>query len=246
MATTVQEQVVKERPIIFSGEMVRAILSGTKTQTRRVVKWPKRVPQDLKCASDCKGVLFDKATPGLMWGVTPGFHVPCLDGASQRYRNPWNWPNVMTRLWVREASAVLPRSLHPASVLSTQADRILYAATTAPDDYAPAHWASPVLMRREFSRITLEITEVKVERLNEITNEDATAEGICPEPQPCGMERDHAAMFAKGWDKLNAERGYAWDSNPWVWVVKFKVIQPTSTGREDASVAQENALVGIT
>lgn len=182
-ATTAQVQ-VKERPIPFTAEQVRATLEGRMTQTRRVVKFPEPPPSDLKCASDCQGVLYEQAFPGVVWGVTPGFFVPCVDGAQQRWRNPWNFPNERTRLWVREAWR------HQAyGGLQTEAGergeiKVRYVATDekyrrdysadayfmADHRYRTSAWAtkSQTCMPRWASRLTLEITNVRVERLEDL------------------------------------------------------------------------------
>jgi len=78
-------------------------------------------------------------------------------------------------------------------------------------------------MFRKDSRITLEITEVRVERVQEITEEDAIKEGMPPEQQP--YDAPPAMRFAHLWDSLNAKRGFDWGTNPWVFVISFKVIK---------------------
>jgi hypothetical protein len=220
---------MKERPIIFGAESIKAILSGAKTQTRRVVKWPNPVPNYLKCATDCKGVLFDKAFPDLLMGVTPGFHIPCLDGAAQRFRNPWGWPSTQTRLWVRETW----RSYDLDGTLAGAKKTLRYRADR---EEAMITWKSPIHMPRWASRITLELTDVRAERLQDITEEGAKAEGVS-EPAPvhgrwCDPARgreghwSYRKPFSEGWDLLNKARGFGWDKNPWVWVLTFTPAPP--------------------
>jgi hypothetical protein len=113
------------------------------------------------------------------------------------------------RLWVREEWAMVD-------------DKVIYRADSGADasqrDWRPA-------LTRAASRLTLEVTRVRVERLQEITLEDINLEGtpdtLDPRLRPFGTRREQYQRF---WDSLNAKRGYAWDKNPWVWVVEFKVV----------------------
>ncbi|MEA4865332.1 MAG: hypothetical protein VB088_08040 [Sphaerochaeta sp.] len=177
---------MKERPIIFSGESVRAILDGRKSMTRRVVN--QRVLERLKFSPS--GELlgsFDELHPE--WGM-----YPTVDDAPYQ---------IGDRLWVREAFA-FPR---------------IYKADSNLSDLK---WKSPMFMSRLMSRLTLEITDIRVERLPDITNDDARAEGIIPE-----IIAGHAyylGEFHDFWNSLNAKRGYPWESNPWVWAISFKVV----------------------
>lgn len=188
----------KERPILFSGEMVKAILDGRKTQTRRVIKmpnWIKRLGGDL-----------EKGFPDKAFGVTPCLQVPCLvDGSVQRLRNPWEWPEP-SRLWVRET-------------FQPYGDGFAYRATPAVPENA--NWKPSIFMPREASRIDLEITNVRVERLNDITQRDCIREGIAPhDGVRDGVERD---TFVELWDEIDGKK-HPWSSNPWVWVVEFKKV----------------------
>ena len=217
---------MKERPIIFSAPMIRAILSGVKTQTRRVVK----VPQWLERQSpDMKQAFADKA-----FGVTPCLQVPCADGSVQRLRNPWHWPEP-SRLWVRETFA-------PCLGGAEGPDNpTLYRADNESGHYERLTWKSPIFMPRWASRITLEITNVRVERLQEISEADAKAEGAVYHDNGLNQfkqKREGWSMtgetdwnkclgtarfaFGNGWNSLNAKRGYSWASNPHVWVIEFK------------------------
>ena len=168
---------IRERPIIFSGEMVRAILDGRKTQTRRVIK-----PQRDYC---------------------------CL------YGKPGD------RLWVRETWCL-------GDDLDGN-EAIYFRADAPPGDYI---WSPSIHMHREASRITLEVTDVRVERVQEISADDAEAEGIPTHVVEHTFRKcyrgagERAAKrieyFSRLWDNLNAKRGYGWDANPWVWVVAFR------------------------
>ena len=224
---------MRERPIIFSAPMVRAILAGTKTQTRRVVK-PRKDP-DYGC----------ELSPGEIAGDE---HIARLC--------PYGQPG--DRLWVREAFRLISGfdTDSPARVGERCLDAgyrtawapIRYEADCALRDWkhvgTPPHDGPPLAgklrpgihMPRWASRITLEITEVRVERLQDISEADAWAEGCTPgvlnahgEPFPADVE--HPGGYPDMWD--NARDWYAdlWDSihgagafdaNPWVWAVSFR------------------------
>ena len=230
-------EVTKERPILFSGPMVKAILSGKKTMTRRVVN-----PQPV----------FD----GKFWrlygaGWSAGADsVPCVQGHSLATRNPYG--QVGDRLWVRETFAPIPAD-RPAGYFTNRdliGKNYWYRATDSMPTWGGKWWKPSIFMPKEASRITLEITSISIERLQEITGEDAIAEGF-----------ESVEEFRKLWDSINAKRGvcktckghgvvlawsgsveggslardakdcpdcegretgYRWDNNPWAWVVEFK------------------------
>lgn len=167
----------KERPILFSAPMVRAILAGSKTQTRRVVK-----------------------THELM-------HEFCC---------PYGVPG--ERLWVRETFWAR-KGIFPNAVPGYH-DLVFYRADPdpAPNLDRPLTWKPSIFMPRWASRLTLEITEVRLERLMSITHADAIAEGITGEQSP-------RAGYAALWDTINAKRGFDWASNPWVWALTFKMLE---------------------
>lgn len=219
MSKAAAKMETKERPIIFGGESVRAILAGLKTQTRRVVKpQPERVGDGWLYAGDFYGSddsllshLFHDVyggDKGMLYGGVYG------DGTSDR-------------LWVREVWTWY--------AFRNQPKRVVYRAD---EELHGAKWRSPIFLPRDLSRLTLELTEVRVERLQSISEEDAKAEGapmmarvhrfdpvfgtsIGPRVHPTGS---HKYGFAVGWDRLNAKRGYSWESNPFVWVLSFKRI----------------------
>lgn len=216
---------VKERPILFLDEMVRAILDGRKTQTRRVVRADRHgpwVPHLDEAHAD----------PGL--GDGGYLHVPyTLDGerVSHRVRCPYGAPG--DRLWVREAFALSIRDPDSAFEPDTKDpscwDGAAYRATYSGGDWehryengrlirVPPPWRPSIHMPRWASRITLEVTAVRVERLQAITEEDACAEGCTP------LQMDHGSYlptFEGLWDRINGKR-HPWASNPWVWVVNFR------------------------
>jgi hypothetical protein len=227
---------VKERPIIFGAESVRAILEGRKTETRRVMPQPWEFEAGALEFKD--GVLL--ARVGDQWHE-------CREGAGRNGQgNPVRCPygNPGDRLWVRETWC--QRFVDPPGP-NGYWDGYYYAATDATPQkvdgdggieytkrgFEASPWKSPIFMPREASRLTLEVTEVRVERLQEITEEGAIAEGMTVGPcgEKDGLCTDNTCRktardaFAEGWDALNAKRGFGWDANPWVWVVRFRRVE---------------------
>lgn len=196
---------MKEHPIIMSGESVRAILEGRKTQTRRPVRgveWmsPTDWNADVRAASL--------------------FCLGRLHGAefNSWIRAPWQPGDV---LWVREGFAV-PFS-GPLGSCPYDTDVAYRAEAELVDIENPSvRWRSPSHMPRWASRIDLVVTEVRVERLQEISAEDAWAEGCIAWDEGVRLDQESIDEYADAWDALNARRGFPWESNPWVWVNTFK------------------------
>jgi hypothetical protein len=117
------------------------------------------------------------------------------------------------RLWVRETWA------------ADEGDQpfIFYRATDHESCGQP--WLSPLFMPRKLSRITLEVVEIRVQQLQKITEADAIAEGITKDMYPIDGLYYASQLYAELWDSINARRGYPWDSNPWLWVVSFKMLK---------------------
>ncbi len=191
---------MKERPIIFSAESVRAILVGRKTQTRRMMKpQPRQLPSGVwtwKETKWCEGraLISDRAP---------------IDRCPYGVRGD--------RLWVRETFSYREYGC-------SRIERLQNFHYWADDEVKFGIWSrpvSPIFMPRWASRITLEITGIRVERVQEISEEDARAEGVKPDKET-GSYRD---SFMVLWDRLNAKRGFGWDKNPWVWVVGVKRIE---------------------
>jgi len=145
---------MKEYPLLFNDEMVRAVLDGRKTQTRRAVKLQLKTPAVI--------------------------------------RSPFGGPG--DRLWVRECF--------------TESEPLFYRATT-PD--LECKWKPSIHMPRWASRITLEVTDVRAEQIQDITEADAVAEGF--------ERREH---FIQAWDAIYASKQFGWDDNPWAWVGTFR------------------------
>lgn len=194
---------MKERPILFSAEMVRAILGGRKTQTRRVIKDPHGLLKNYTPTG--KTVDYGYGTRcGVKFSDTT-MTIPC----------PYGQPG--DRLWVREAFGL------------DFDDAILYRACkygSKPfDPGQEIRWKPPIHMPRVASRIDLEITEVRVERLQDISEADALAEG-CEEGPDDDVTGGSTAYqeFAKLWCKIKGAD--SWVANPWVWAISFKRIKP--------------------
>lgn len=215
---------VRERPILFSAPMIRALLAGTKTQTRRVMA-PQ--PPDGAIASEVKD--------GSCWiqrflGDTNPIGAICPYGV------------VGDRLWVRETWAARGRHTDGHSASEIACNRSHFEVWYREQCYDGSRekfntdflgrWRPSIHMPRALSRITLEITNVGVERVQSISRDGAMAEGIDEYGHDLTTEaardvrRNRSAIenFRALWDSLNASRGFAWESNPFVWVLTFKRI----------------------
>jgi hypothetical protein len=222
-----------ERPILFSAPMVRALLAGTKTQTRRAIK-PQPYPSEYTCQQTCgqgSHLSAFRGTPGWAWdGGTKrrpaefawAADEPC---AIETTHCPYGKPG--DRLWVRETWGVM----FPQYIADTEHEPTFWRADySASDerDCALPRWRSSIHMPRARSRITLEITDVRVQRLQDISFRDVVAEGCAPLTKPeVSIEHDvdaeARACFGELWDSINGAG--SWDANPWVWVLTFKVSQ---------------------
>lgn len=221
----------KTRPIIFNSEMVRAILEGRKTQTRRVIK-----PQPI----DILPMPNPRKPSGRGW-VTLDKKGENFDNHGSIIKCPYGFPG--DRLWVRE-KFIITRYKNIADTESLVADVMFKAGHSemsfevSKDNFHSTkagkgtHASPPIHMPRWASRITLEITDVRVERLHEITVGDLIAEGIIKlenahiETYPLDLivnRSEHYTIWSKVWDSIYAKRGYPFSDNPWVWVVELEV-----------------------
>ncbi len=231
----------------MSADSVRAILEGRKTQSRRVVKHqPCRSLPHTKTVGEGLHSL-DIVHP-LGWSWHPngpnGWRAFAVDLAdvleSMVQRCPYG--RAGDRLWVKESwmqlyeadneggLTCLPPSFEPTRRALRRAK---YRATdTAPANFA-ASWRGPLLMPRWASRLTLELTEVRVEPVQDLSEADARAEGMTLEAlrgtvngHPATVHAmSHVQRYIWEWDTLNAKRGFAWASNPWVWVLTFRRVE---------------------
>lgn len=216
---------MKERPILFSGEMVRAILDGRKTQTRRVIK-----PQPI----------FIKDLDGLGIGEFLGWHkskvefIDSIHGSLERHC-PYGQPG--DRIWVRETFAARfeydqckPTEIHPTQNIFYLADGKTDIEKRYPEieHSSRGKWRPSIFMPHWASRITLEIVNVRVERVQDISDEDAISEGVTLEMRGRGLSRKPRGprmAYARLWDSINAKRGYGWDTNPFVWCIEFNRVE---------------------
>lgn len=175
---------MKERGILFSAPMVRAILSGRKTVTRRILG---------------------------NQGAIIGMDVP---QAREHILSRCPYGAAGDRLWVRETW--MPHDTDDSRNIRYRADGDV-ANTNLP-------WKPSIFMPRWASRITLEVVGVRVERLQEITNADAVAEGVDPGMGFCDFSiPHHREAFERLWDEINGKRA-PWASNPLVWRVEFRML----------------------
>jgi hypothetical protein len=199
---------MKERGVIFNAEMVRAILNGSKTQTRRVA--------DV--------------------GRERGFNVPVVFGKEGRVSSVYFTPGVACccpfgdvgdRLWVRETYRVMGCATDVARLMYKASERNSFTESTRTVPVATCtkqpsqNWTPSIHMSRWASRILLEITNVRVERLNAISDKDAQAEGVqANELSPTRY------VFGELWQSIyGADNPQSWQANPWVWVIEFKRVE---------------------
>jgi hypothetical protein len=216
---------MKERPILFSTEMVKAILGGRKTMTRRVVKLHKPFDKSWKSIYQDGGgnwIAWDYDEPGLADFTRRAY--PNGEGFLCPYGQVGDW------LWVRETFCY---KIDPVTAIVSE-DEYWYRATNPEvlkvaddgsfafrkDGWSASPWLPSIHMPRRASRITLEITNIRVERLQNISGDDALKEGL-----PGKGKFTARLQFVSLWTEINAKRGYSWGSNPWVWVVSFKVVK---------------------
>ncbi|HDZ2845539.1 hypothetical protein AAHW68_20035 [Klebsiella pneumoniae] len=236
---------MKERGMIFNAEMVRAILDGRKTQTRRPIKWKQTRFTEIGERED-----------GSKWPWSEDAEHAC------DFWHPCPFGAVGDRIWVRETWATLGNEdgccidwegnlckgdersaarIYRASCEQRPGD---YGLWSIPDDaYWKPHtkehkfegaWRPSIHMPRWASRILLEITDVRVERLNAISEEDATAEGVPPAGSllpdypgtfltPKGDFATAKVAFQRLWESIYGEE--SWKANGWVWVISFKRVE---------------------
>ena len=219
---------MKEKPILFSAPMVRAILAGTKTQTRRVVKYAITGPNQ-------PHGIFD-------WHNAKGEWLAAHGGAFDFEKTnaallcPYGQPG--DRLWVRETWRYTASTLEESRAITeditsgiavdwraTYIDRCMKELGFSREEAEMADdfetWRPSIHMPRWASRILLEVVSVRVERLNDISEADANAEG-CNEPARDQDWTQCRRWYRALWDQINGTG--SWEANPWVWVISFKRI----------------------
>lgn len=213
-----------ERPILFNGEMVRAIFDGRKTQTRRVLKCKKPIVK-VYDASQLEPDIFMvdhediyKCHPQ---SLIDHSHIKCPFGQTG------------DRLWVRErfcrdveSGGWLYRATERSHVILDDGDG---CSAERKDGSERSPWKPSIHMTREASRITLEITDVRVQRLQDISDADAKHEGYPADRDAIGgtSKIDAWLWFRSRWQSINGTE--SWDANPWVWVVEFKHLKEAQT-----------------
>jgi hypothetical protein len=220
--TTTAATEVKEHPVLFSGPMIRAILEGRKTQTRRVIKPQPGALWGKKTFAVCREPDDYEVAPGTWmcfqkWDVMGEFTEY---DATPIGKCPYGKPG--DRLWVRETW----RPQHPYDLPGQE--KPIYAADWTPEEFEQIYgktwgWKPSIFMPRWASRITLEVVNVRVERLQAISEEDAMAEGapgIFDGPA-FGYAYPHTQGFKALWESINGKK-YPWVSNPFVWCISFR------------------------
>lgn len=240
---------MKERPILFNAPMVRAIIDGRKTQTRRIMK-----PQPEPIPADYPG------PAGHWWPSKAHQSMLHIETEMQDYNGPWKglagsacpYGGEGDQLWVRETHAVVRigvetfpgvKERHYAGI-AYKADDGREEVDITPSQYKELDakeskgWKPSIHMPRYASRIQLEITNIRVERLQDISEVDALAEGIQAYSDgtyrdynvPDDMVFDHNTFaspvdsYRTLWDTINGPG--SWEANPWVWVIEFRRIKP--------------------
>ena len=248
---------MKERPILFSAPMVRALLAGRKTQTRRVVKPQPYLYHD---AGRFKQWMWDAGKEGLKPFSTGGIDDDCWDF----WKVFCPHGTIGDRLWVRETFFDNNSQGYSDGLNTVPAERdmeqVFYRATDPNPDFEGetiehdgGGWRPSIHMPRWASRLTLEITGVRVERVQDIREADARAEGMQPnwvgdlaqfDPDEhgylpfdaddegnvpaCDVYETFTARdcFARLWDSINGKRpGCSWEANPWMWVLEFRRVE---------------------
>lgn len=226
-----QPTAIIERPILMSGQMVVATLEDRKTHTRRVIQIGSPQPEKIVRKNGEWIAVFERSQ-NLM--------KPCL------YGQPGN------RLWVRETLHYCQDcdACQPVALYDVDRQPVLRNSNSANWKWKSKGKLPSIFMPRWASRITLEIANVRVERVQDTSEKDAIAEGIATnwEGDPAEFDAEEHGYwdyslpedwdgegyapltaiqsFATLWDRLNADRGFGWSVNPWVWVIEFKRIKP--------------------
>lgn len=207
---------MKEREYIMHAHEVRAILDGRKTQFRRPHYAPKQNTRPIP------------AKRGVGWGLLNEI-LAIMNRTWAAVDCPYGQPG--DRLWVREMFCIVddrgfgrerwvdyratPLAGEPGSPAAL---RLVDVPAFEAGQWPKLRWRPSIHMPRWASRITLEVTGVRMERVQEISQADAWAEGV----ECNARHEDPRETFTRLWDSINADRGYSWGENPWVWVVEFK------------------------
>jgi len=213
----------KERPILFKGSMVKAILEGRKVQTRRLVKLPQcEFPYGCYGVKDGKFLFGEGDYPeDGTFPIKPPFGMP---GDWLWIRETWQISELWTEpdtecIGYRADGEIRECNEHREQIYDPLRFRLHAKDPDNGDSNYCPKWRTPIFMPRWASRIDLIVTGVKVERVQRIDEYDAYQEGV-ESVSPYGTYREG---FKYLWDSINAKRGFSWDSNPLVWVIQFEV-----------------------
>jgi len=213
-----------DKSIIFSAESVRAIFEGRKTQHRIVVKYQFPGSDTVECGIyhpigvDKDGIVYPKTEQFGAWSDNADIKCPYQIGQKLWVREKFSFD--MNSGFGKDGYNKASYSLGYAD--GTEKEIIWEGKRSDTDPYVDFfdkqqhEWCSPVAMPRWASRLSLEVTDIRCERVQGITREDALAEGMTG-TRTIG---DYEML----WDTTNAKRGYPWDSNPWAWVIDFKEV----------------------
>lgn len=210
---------IKEKPILFSTPMVKAILDGRKTMTRRVIKNTYGFSDE----AWFKGVPHNTNKTGYSIGYLKVPYDDVTDRIGERVCSPYE---VGTRLWVRETWALCPEYKpipHPEN-----APKVWYKVDNNRPTWAGYKWEPSIHMPKWAARIWLEVTDVRVQRLQDISIQDVVSEGISPCTDSLNWTETTINHFKTLWDSINAKRGYGWEVNPWVWCISFKRVEAST------------------
>jgi hypothetical protein len=220
---------MKESPILFSNEMVKAILEGRKTQTRRIAKFKPREEGLNLSFSGLETGYYCTDVPESGWVLRSRRGDGCWEDKTFSIHCPYGHPG--DRLWVKETwrnQRVGPDEFE----IEYKADfsEIELALYGRRGGYTPLPWKSSRFMPKSIFRILLEIADIRVERVQSISYKDARAEGMhCAFSDGydfnIGPMGAYQANFRRLWNRLNKGRGFGWDVNPWVWVIEFKLLE---------------------
>jgi hypothetical protein len=221
-----------ERPILFSAPMVRAILDGRKTQTRRIMK-VQPPPDALVTVEHYHPIVIDRHGDMQPGDEIFGAH---WDDGEFGLKSPYGAPG--DTLWVRETWGAVWPADEPVPLRQCEIEyraELPPGCTDRPGEW-PADegngpevpkWRPSIHMPRWASRITLRITDIRVERLQDISEDDARAEGVSSEwddYEKYGQSEPYRYGFSALWNDINGPG--AWDDNPWVWAISFERVKP--------------------
>lgn len=206
----------KERPIVFNVETVKGILTGERTMVRRVVKFKDHLTEDIT-----------------------RLHIEKKDGDWWLFNEPNGWMigkpkcpygGIGERLWVRETWQQVSDQnylTYKASYPNDLLEKMPYLENVPSMEQLKEkgyYWNSPVSMPKQFSRLLLEITDTRIERLQDISHQDYEKEGLWST-----HKHNYKQEFSKHWDSFyELNSGRRWDNNPWVWCINFRVIERRS------------------